>query len=69
MAKRKNLVKFFKGTSEQYDSITPDAYTFYFLTDVNKIYVGDIQLSNTQIKELWDNKIKVQDDNLMFISY
>lgn len=66
---KKNLVKFFKGTSEQYNSITPDTYTFYFLTDVNKIYIGDIQLSNTQIKELWDNKIKVQDDNLMFISY
>ena len=47
--KEKYLVKFFKGTFEQYSSITPDAYTFYFLTDIDKIYLGDVQLSNTQI--------------------
>ena len=52
MAKKdKYLVKFFKGTSQQYHSITPDAYTFYFLTDVDKIYLGDVQLSNTQLLE------------------
>ena len=55
MAKKdKYLVKFFKGTSQQYHSITPDAYTFYFLTDVDKIYLGDVQLSNTQLLERID---------------
>ena len=54
MAKEKYPVKFFKGTSEQYSSITPDAYTFYFLTDVDKIYLGDVQLSNKEILERLD---------------
>lgn len=59
--KEKYLVKFFKGTLEQYSSITPDAYTFYFLTDVDKIYLGDVQLSNTQIYQrvnYLDNQLK-----------
>lgn len=55
MAKKdKYLVKFFKGTSQQYNSITPDAYTFYFVTDLSKIYLGDVQLSNTQLLERID---------------
>lgn len=49
MAAKKILVKFFKGTLQQYNSITPNDYTFYFLTDVDKIYLGDVQLSNSQI--------------------
>ena len=46
---KKQLVKFFKGTLQQYNSITPDDYTFYFVTDVNKIYLGDVQLSNSNV--------------------
>lgn len=47
----KYLVKFFKGTLQQYNSIIPNDYTFYFLTDVDKIYLGRTQLSNSQIWE------------------
>ncbi len=45
----KYLVKFFKGTFQQYNSITPNDYTFYYLTDVDKIYLGDVQLSNSNV--------------------
>ena len=44
-------VKFFKGTSEQYNSITPNPYTFYFIIDEDKVYLGDVQLSNLYIEE------------------
>ena len=49
MGNKKYPVKFFKGTLQQYNSITPDDYTFYFLTDVDKIYLGDVQLSNSDV--------------------
>lgn len=49
MVSKKYPVKFFKGTLQQYNSITPDDYTFYFITDVDKIYLGDVQLSNTDV--------------------
>ena len=49
MANQKIPVKFFKGTSQQYNSITPNPYTFYFITDSDKIYLGQVQLSNSQI--------------------
>ena len=51
MAGEKYPVKFFKGTLQQYQSITPDDYTFYFITDADKIYLGDIQLSNSDIDD------------------
>lgn len=54
MAKKKDsqfAVKFFKGTSQQYNSITPNPYTFYFITDTNKVYLGATQLSNQAINE------------------
>ena len=49
MAANKYLVKFFKGTLQQYNSIVPNDYTFYFLTDVDKIYLGDVELSNSNV--------------------
>lgn len=49
MASKKYPVKFFKGTLQQYNSITPNDYTFYFVTDVDKIYLGDVQLSNSDV--------------------
>ena len=42
-------VKFRKGTWEQYASITPNEYTFYFITDLDKIYLGTVELSNVQV--------------------
>lgn len=47
-------VKFFKGTAEQYASIIPNMYTFYFITDTNKVYLGDIEISNRDIAERID---------------
>lgn len=47
----KYLVKFFKGTLQQYNSIIPNDYTFYFVTDVDKVFLGRTQLSNSQIWE------------------
>ena len=38
----KHKVKFLKGTSEQYEALQPDEYTFYFTTDDEKFYLGDI---------------------------
>lgn len=49
MANKKYPVKFFKGTLQQYNSITPDDYTFYFITDSDKVYLGDVQLSNRDV--------------------
>lgn len=49
MVNKKYPVRFFKGTLQQYNSITPNDYTFYFITDVDKIYLGDVQLSNSEI--------------------
>jgi len=33
-------VQFFKGTRVQYDSISPDKYTFYFVTDTDQVFLG-----------------------------
>jgi len=38
----KTRVRFLKGTSEQYAALTPDEYTFYFTTDNEKFYLGDV---------------------------
>ena len=40
-------VQFFKGTKAQYDSISPDRYTFYFVTDTDQVFLGQTQLTNT----------------------
>lgn len=51
-------VQFFKGTKAQYESISPDRYTFYFLTDTDQVYLGETQLTNTDFAtfqtELYD---------------
>ena len=43
MAKHK--VQFFRGTQEQYNAITPSQYTFYFLTDTKRCFLGTTELS------------------------
>ncbi len=44
-------VKFLMGTKEQYEAITPNDYTFYFLTDTDQIFLGDVQLSNVNVND------------------
>ena len=39
-------VKFLRGTSTQYLNVTPDLKTFYFLTDTNQLYLGNVKLSD-----------------------
>lgn len=51
----KTKVRFLKGTSEQYQALIPDEYTFYFTTDDEKFYLGDIELSNGNIQYLQQN--------------
>ena len=46
-------VQFFKSTKMIYDSIVPDKYTFYYITDTNQLYLGDIQLSNEDFGQIW----------------
>lgn len=42
-------VKFLKGTSQQYNAITPDELTFYYLTDLKRFYLGSEQLTNQNL--------------------
>ena len=39
-------VKFLRGLSTKFATITPDSKTFYFLTDTNELYLGSVLLSN-----------------------
>jgi len=43
------MIKFYKCTSEQYALLTKSADDFYYLTDTDKFYLGEIELSNTDI--------------------
>lgn len=45
-------VQFFKGTKAQYDSISPNRYTFYFLTDTDQVFLGATQLTNTDTSSI-----------------
>lgn len=38
-------IRFVKGSSAAFDSITPDAYTFYFINNTD-LYLGSIKLTN-----------------------
>lgn len=45
-------VQFFKSTKARYNSITPDEYTFYYITDTQQVFLGSVQLSNTDFSTL-----------------
>lgn len=47
-------VQFFKCTKEQYQAIVPDNYSFYFLLDTQQVFLGDIQLSNSDFSTIYD---------------
>lgn len=42
-------IKFYKGTSQQYNNITPDEFTFYYLTDLKRFYLGTNELTNQNV--------------------
>ena len=58
MANSGNPVKFFQGLSQQYNSIIPDAFTFYLLTDTHKVYLGQVQLSNESGYQAFEAQIQ-----------
>lgn len=35
-------VQFFKSTKARYNSITPDEYTFYYITDTQQVFLGSV---------------------------
>jgi hypothetical protein len=35
-------VQFFKCTKQQYETIIPDSYSFYFLLDTGQVFLGSI---------------------------
>lgn len=43
-------VKFQQGTQQQYKAITPDNYTFYYVTDINALYLGSTRLPNVCVR-------------------
>lgn len=43
-------VRFRSGTQSQYKAITPDNYTFYYVTDTDSLYLGSIRLPNVYIR-------------------
>lgn len=43
-------VRFRSGTHQQYKAITPDNYTFYYVTDIDALYLGSIRLPNVYIR-------------------
>ena len=45
-------VRFLAGTSDVYNSITPDPYSFYFTTDDHKVYLGPQELTNSSIADV-----------------
>lgn len=55
-------VQFFKGTKPQYDSISPDRYTFYFLTDTNQVYLGANQLTNDDIATIQSQILNINQE-------
>ena len=40
------MIKFYKCTAQQYNELTKNADYFYYLTDTEKFYLGEIELSN-----------------------
>ena len=45
------MIQFIKCTAQQYHDLTPNADNFYYLTDTDEFYLGDIQLSNDNLEQ------------------
>ena len=44
-----NKVKFLRGTSDEYTAAEKDSNTIYFTTDDGKLYIGDKEISGSDI--------------------
>ena len=45
------MIQFIKCTAQQYHDLTPNADNFYYLTDTDEFYLGNIQLSNDNLEQ------------------
>ncbi len=43
------MIQFIKCTAQQYHDLTPNVDNFYYLTDADEFYLGDIKLSNDSL--------------------
>ena len=63
------MIKFYKCTAAQYATLSKNSDCFYYLTDNNKFYLGEIELSNTDVPGYLtevvakDNSIVVTNNN------
>ena len=62
------MIKFYKCTAEQYSQLTKNSDYFYYITDTEKFYLGEIELSNKDGNFLTevvakDNSIVVTNNN------
>ena len=55
-------VQFFKCTKQQYETIIPDSYSFYFLLDTGQVFLGSIQLSNADFTTLYNSIMQLTRD-------
>ena len=44
-----NKVKFLRGTSDEYAAAEKDSDTIYFTTDDGKLYIGDKEISGSDV--------------------
>lgn len=63
------MIQFIKCTAQQYHDLTPNADNFYYLTDADEFYLGDIKLSNDSLANYLtevvakDNSITITNKN------
>lgn len=63
------MIKFYKCTAEQYTQLSKNADYFYYLTDTNKFYLGENELTNPDVSSFLtevvakDNSIIVSNNN------
>lgn len=63
------MIKFYKCTAEQYTQLSKNADYFYYLTDTNKFYLGENELTNPDVSHFLtevvakDNSIIISNNN------
>lgn len=57
------MIQFIKCTAAQYNTLTPSADDFYYLTDVEEFYLGTIKLSNDSLVD-YLTEVKAKDNSI-----
>ena len=63
-----NQIKFLRGTSVEYQSVTKDNDTFYYTTDDNKFYLGDNEIVGSSKSVEVSNQQPTGDDTNIWIN-